>query len=161
MEDSNAKNVLEGLNAMRNEKMLCNVKLKVNSTTFDAHRLVLASVSPYFCGMFCGHFKEGKTSSSKTQKKKQRSRDIQKESSDCIVLHEIDELGFQLVLDSVYTSDLKLTKDNVCEVLTVAHFFQLFHIGNLCETFMTANITPSHIFSISSLYRKICLAQFG
>ena len=71
---ADVKNMLqEGLIAMKNDKMLCDVKLKVGGTTFDAHRLVLASVSPYFRGMFCGHFKEGQNSSSMTEKKKQIS----------------------------------------------------------------------------------------
>ena len=137
------KIVLDGLNTMRNEKLLCDVKLQVNGTTYDAHRNVLAAVSPYFRAMFCGDFKESQNDAAK-----------KKESNDCTVLHDIDEKGFQLILNYIYTSELTLTKDNVCHVLSVSHFFQLLYVVDLCESFMKTNLSPSTYFEYLLLAEK-------
>ena len=40
------------LNDLRKSKDLCDVVIKVGSETYHAHRVVLASKSPYFLGMF-------------------------------------------------------------------------------------------------------------
>ena len=75
---------------------MCDVKLQIKSTTYDVHRLVLAAVSPYFRAMFCGDFKESQNNAPEKKSK----------GNDCIVLHDIDEKGFELVLNYIYTSEL-------------------------------------------------------
>ena len=50
--------ILEGLGDLRENESLCDVRLKAEGATFQAHRVVLAAVSPYFRAMFTGGFKE-------------------------------------------------------------------------------------------------------
>ncbi len=44
------------MNRMRINGQLCDVKLKSGMVVVPAHRLVLASVSPYFHAMFNGKY---------------------------------------------------------------------------------------------------------
>lgn len=46
------------INRMRQHAQLCDVTLKIGSDSINAHRLVLASVSPYFHAMFNGEGKQ-------------------------------------------------------------------------------------------------------
>lgn len=45
------------MNRMRIHGQLCDVKLKSGMVTIPAHKVVLASVSPYFHAMFNGTYK--------------------------------------------------------------------------------------------------------
>ena len=46
------------MNRMRINGQLCDVKLKSGMVVVPAHRLVLASVSPYFHAMFNGKYSD-------------------------------------------------------------------------------------------------------
>ena len=46
------------MNRMRIHGQLCDVKLKSGMVSIPAHKVVLASISPYFHAMFNGNMKE-------------------------------------------------------------------------------------------------------
>ena len=46
------------LNEQRKDGFLCDVTLKVEGRSFQAHRNILAAASPYFKVMFGSNFKE-------------------------------------------------------------------------------------------------------
>jgi len=71
---------------------LCDVVLIVNGTEFPAHKIMLASCSPYFHAMFTC-FEESK------QHK--------------VVLKDIDSKALELLLEYIYTSKVQITEDNV------------------------------------------------
>lgn len=52
MTNSHAKSILNAMNSLRKSNTLCDITLRVESTDFPAHRIVLAACSDYFCAMF-------------------------------------------------------------------------------------------------------------
>ena len=54
--------LLSKLNELRNEKILCDVTLRIEGEDFSAHRCVLSAASPYFRSMFTSGFKENESS---------------------------------------------------------------------------------------------------
>ena len=113
--------VLKGLDDLRNQKLLCDVQLVAEGATFQAHRVVLAAASPYFQAMFTGGFKENQMNE--------------------ITLNDTSSAGLKCVLDAIYTAELSLSEENVCDVLQVASLLQLNQIIKHCEIFLSRNIS--------------------
>lgn len=53
-----ASDMLELLNGFRCSNKLCDIRLRAESETFPAHRVVLSAASPYFNAMFCNNMIE-------------------------------------------------------------------------------------------------------
>lgn len=53
--------LLSKLNELRNEKILCDVTLRIEGEDFSAHRCVLSAASSYFRSMFTSGFKENES----------------------------------------------------------------------------------------------------
>lgn len=58
MTNSHAKSILNAMNSLRKSNTLCDITLRVESTDFPAHRIVLAACSDYFCAMFTSEVPE-------------------------------------------------------------------------------------------------------
>lgn len=58
MTNSHAKSILNAMNLLRKSNTLCDITLRVESTDFPAHRIVLAACSDYFCAMFTSEVTE-------------------------------------------------------------------------------------------------------
>ena len=52
MEVLSVYDILKGLSDLREEGTLCDIELQAEGKTISAHRVVLASVSPYFKALF-------------------------------------------------------------------------------------------------------------
>lgn len=61
MTNSHAKSILNAMNSLRKSNTLCDITLRVESTDFPAHRIVLAACSDYFCAMFTSEVTESCT----------------------------------------------------------------------------------------------------
>ena len=92
--------VLKGLRELRDQELLCDIHLVAEGAKFPAHRIVLAAASPYFQAMFTGGFKENQMNE--------------------ITLNETSSKGLECVLDAIYTGELMLSEENVCDILPVA-----------------------------------------
>ena len=125
--------VLRGLDQLRNEALLCDVHLVAEGTKFPAHRVVLAAASPYFQAMFTGGFKENQMSE--------------------VTLNDTSSEGLKCVLNAIYTGELLLSRENVCDVLPVASQLQLNEIVQHCETFLVNNV------SVDSCLSFLCVAE--
>ena len=69
------------------------VTLVADGVDFPSHRAVLAACSPYFYAMFTNDVAEARTPS--------------------ITLQNIDSKAMQLLMDFIYTSEIRVTEDNV------------------------------------------------
>lgn len=92
-----------------------------------AHKMVLASCSPYFYAMFTG-FEESR--------------------QDRITLQGVDHRALQLLIEYVYTSVVEVTEDNVQVLLTAANLLQLTDVRDACCDYLQTQLDPSNCLGI-------------
>ena len=102
----------------RDEGQFIDVRLKVHEDIFPAHRIVLAANSDYFHAMFTAGMKESN----------QEVIELKDES--------ISPDALKIVMDSIYTGDLRVNEENVFEVLAVADHLQVKSVVKLCCDFL-------------------------
>ena len=102
----------------RDEGEFIDVRLKVCEDIFPAHRIVLAANSDYFHAMFTDGMKESN----------QEVIELKDES--------ISSDAFKIVMDSVYTGDLRVNEENVFEVLAAADHLQVTAVVEQCCDFV-------------------------
>ena len=113
-----AAHLLFKLAQFRENGDFIDVRLKVDTSIFPAHRNVLAANSDYFHAMFTNGMKESN----------QEVIELKDEN--------ISALGFKVVMDSIYSGKLLVNKENVFEVLTTANHLQMAIIVRLCCDFL-------------------------
>lgn len=116
------------MDLMRKQKLLCDVILKVEDKTIPAHRLVLASCSPYFHAMFTNEMAECFKSE--------------------VTLHDIDANAVELLVEFAYTSVIKITEENVQYLLPAASLLQLHSVRDACCRFLATQLSPSNCLGI-------------
>lgn len=57
-----SEQLLQGLQLLRQHRELCDIVLRVGDAKIHAHKVVLASISPYFKAMFTGNLSEKENS---------------------------------------------------------------------------------------------------
>ncbi|XP_064600633.1 kelch-like protein 2 [Liolophura sinensis] len=118
----------ETLNMMRKHNLLCDVTLVVDDTEIPAHRAVLSACSQYFYAMFTGEMTEAK--------------------ADRITLQEIESNALVQLIDFVYTSEIRVTEDNVQMLLPAANLLQLTEVRDACCDFLQSQLHPSNCLGI-------------
>ena len=121
------KDILNGLDNLRSQELLCDVHLVAEGAKFPAHRVVLAAASLYFQAMFTGSFRENQMNE--------------------ITLHGMSSDGLKCVLDLIYTAELSLTAENVCDVLSVASLLQLNDTVKHCGRFLVSIVSEQNCLS--------------
>ncbi|KAL9986350.1 hypothetical protein ACROYT_G000488 [Oculina patagonica] len=102
----------------RDESGFIDVRLKVGEDIFPANRAVLAANSDYFRAMFTNGMKESN----------QEVIELKDES--------ISPDALKIVMDSIYTGDLHVNKENVFEVFAAADHLQVTIVVQQCRDFM-------------------------
>ena len=131
--------VLKGLDQLRNEVLLCDVHLVAEGVKFPAHRVALAAASPYFKAMFTGGFKENQMNE--------------------IRLNDTSSEGLKCVLDAIYTAELSLSEDSVCDIASLSNQLQLYEIFEHCGRFLTENVSTHNCLSFLSVAEKYDLER--
>ena len=102
----------------RDEGQFIDIRLKVLGDIFPAHRIVLAANSDYFYAMFTAEMKESN----------QEVIELKDES--------ISPNALKIVMDSIYTGDLRVNEENVFEVLAAADHLQVTTVVQQCCDFL-------------------------
>ena len=102
----------------RDQSQFIDVRLKVCEDIFPAHRIVLAANSDYFHAMFTDGMKESN----------QEVIELKDES--------ISPDALKIVMDSIYTGDLRVNEENVFEVLAAADHLQVTTAVQQCCDFL-------------------------
>lgn len=115
---------------MRSKCELCDVNLLVGEPQrrIAAHRLVLASCSPYFQAMFTSELIES------------RQRDI--------MLQGVDADAIELLVDFAYTARIQVSEDNVQALLPASSLSQLTSVKDACCEFLKNQLHPSNCLGI-------------
>lgn len=128
---SHSQEMLDKLNALRNEGHLCDVTIRVQDKLFLAHKVVLACCSEFFRSKLVG-----------------RPEDEEKFVLD---LHHVTVSGFAPLLEYAYTSTLSISTENIIDVLAAASYMQMFAVASTCSEFMKSSILWSSANSSSSI----------
>ncbi|KAM9471154.1 kelch-like protein 3 isoform 1-T1 [Clarias gariepinus] len=116
------------MNDLRSRKMLCDVLLVAGKEEIPAHKVVLASCSPYFCAMFTGDMSESKAT--------------------CIEIRDMDGQTLRKLVDYIYTAEIEVTVDNVQVLLPAASLLQLMEVRQVCCEFLQAQLHPTNCLGI-------------
>ncbi|MEQ2161338.1 hypothetical protein GOODEAATRI_008697 [Goodea atripinnis] len=128
---SHSQEMLDKLNALRNEGHLCDVTIRVQDKLFLAHKVVLACCSEFFRSKLVGRPEE--------------------EEKFVLDLHHVTVSGFAPLLEYAYTSTLSISTENIIDVLAAASYMQMFAVASTCSEFMKSSILWSSTNNNSNL----------
>ncbi|KAL0271210.1 UNVERIFIED_CONTAM: hypothetical protein PYX00_008380 [Menopon gallinae] len=121
---------LAAINRMRQNSQLCDIVLKVGGNSVSAHKVVLASVSPYFHAMF--------------------NDDLVEKLQEEVILQDIDALALQTLVEYSYTGEITITEDNVQVLLPASSLLQISSVREACCKFLMRQLHPSNCLGIRS-----------
>jgi kelch-like protein 2/3 len=122
------KRSFDTMNDMRKQNLLCDVILVTeNDMEIPAHKMVLASCSPYFYAMFTG-FEESR--------------------QDRITIQNVDGNALQLLVEYVYTACVEVCDENVQLLLTASNLLQLTDVRDACCDYLQSQLDPSNCLGI-------------
>lgn len=101
--------------------------LVADNVEIPAHKMVLASCSPYFYAMFTS-FEESRL--------------------DRITLQGVDPHALQLLINYVYTSTVEVNEDNVQMLLIAANLLQLIDVRDACCDYLQTQLEASNSLGI-------------
>ncbi|KAF7228584.1 kelch-like protein 3 isoform X2 [Nothobranchius furzeri] len=116
------------MNDLRSKKLLCDVQLVADSVEVPAHRVVLASCSPYFCAMFTGDMSESKAHQ--------------------VEIRDVGGQTLRKLVDYIYTAEIEVTEDNVQVLLPAASLLQLMDVRQVCCEFLQSQLHPTNCLGI-------------
>lgn len=101
--------------------------LIADGVEIPAHKMVLASCSPYFYAMFTG-FEESR--------------------QDRITLQGVEHQALNLLVEYVYTSLVNVCEENVQSLLTASNLLQLTDVRDACCDYLQSQLDPSNCLGI-------------
>lgn len=116
------------MNQLRKDEQLCDITFKIGCETFRAHRVVVASVSPYLRAMFTCGMKES--------------------TQDEIELRDIEPQAMSALINYAYTGEVLVTVDNVQDLLPAAGILQLKELKEACCAFLSDHMDTSNCLGI-------------
>ncbi|XP_046903916.1 kelch-like protein 3 isoform X1 [Hypomesus transpacificus] len=116
------------MNDLRSKKMLCDVLLVAGNIQVEAHKVVLAACSPYFCAMFTGAMSES--------------------TAQQVEIRDVDGHTLRMLVDYIYTAEIQVTEDNVQVLLPAASLLQLMDVRQVCCEFLQSQLHPTNCLGI-------------
>ncbi|XP_002739771.1 kelch-like protein 24 [Saccoglossus kowalevskii] len=130
--------LMSEMNEARVESKFTDVTLCVDGTIFPCHKLVLASSSEYFKGMFSSGMRESK--------------------EEKIHLRDVQSHAVELMLDYIYTGKAVITGSNLQALLEAANMFQVLTLRDGCIKFMLENMDASNCLGVWQMAESFSLA---
>lgn len=127
---AHSKDLVTALKSLRGDEDLCDVVLKVGSTSISAHRVILAASSPYFKAMFTGDLSESRQST--------------------VTLQELDESAMEAIVDFFYSGEIEISESNVQELLPVTCILQVQSVQKACCDFLERQLSSENCLGISA-----------
>lgn len=116
--------------------MFSDFAFKVEGTMIHVHKCILSLKNQFFKTMFASGMKE--TTKSETQ------------------IADISYSTLKNIIDYCYTDDVKITGENIVELLMAAYKYHLINLKQICEDFIRDNI---EISNASSLFQMGCFYE--
>lgn len=128
------KSLLARLNTQRKDKgEFCDITLCAQGKRFPAHKAVIAASSEFFAAMWTHSFSEGEQG--------------------FVDFKDIQEDIVEILLDFIYTGELKISQENVLKLLAAANMLGLDGAKRLCEDFLWHNLTKTNCL------QTLCFAE--
>uniref|UniRef100_A0A672GUS6 Kelch-like family member 17 n=1 Tax=Salarias fasciatus TaxID=181472 RepID=A0A672GUS6_SALFA len=108
--------------------LLCDIVLHVSNKEIKAHKVVLASCSPYFHAMFTNEMSESRQTH--------------------VTLHDIDPQALEQLVQYAYTAEIVVGEGNVQTLLPAASLLQLNGVRDACCKFLLSQLDPSNCLGI-------------
>ncbi|XP_010209942.1 PREDICTED: kelch-like protein 28 [Tinamus guttatus] len=124
-----SEQLLQGLNLLRQHHELCDIVLRVGDVKIHAHKVVLASISPYFKAMFTGNLSE-------------------KENAE-VEFQCMDEAALQAIVEYAYTGTVFISQDTVESLLPAANLLQVKLVVKECCAFLESQLDPGNCIGIA------------
>ncbi|XP_077998525.1 kelch-like protein 17 [Glandiceps talaboti] len=125
---SHCQDAFVAMYRMRQRGVLCDITLKVGLGRIPAHKLVLASCSPYFQAMFTSDMSECRQPE--------------------ITMHDVDCHALELLVKFAYTAEVTVTEKNVQTLLPAASLLQLHTVREACCRFLMDQLDPTNCLGI-------------
>ncbi|XP_073478620.1 kelch-like protein 24 [Aquarana catesbeiana] len=123
--------IIKGLRELYLTEMLCDATIITASRRFPCHRVVLASVSPYFRAMFTSSMLESEHGE--------------------VCLLDVPSSVIQSILHFIYSGEAALGLGSVEELFTVSGRLQITAMQDLCSRFLINQLTNDNCFWIYRL----------
>ncbi|XP_065053415.1 kelch-like protein 18 [Rhopilema esculentum] len=120
-----------GLNELRKAGLFCDVTLVAEDREIKAHRVVLASNSSYFSAMFTNNMAESEMESVK--------------------LHGVNYKALNCIICCLYGEQLRLTQNNVNEVMSASSLLQIDPVREACESYLLRKLHPTNCITVRSI----------
>ncbi|CAL1296284.1 unnamed protein product [Larinioides sclopetarius] len=115
----------EDLQWLYTDGFLSDVKLKTNSKTFPAHKIILSTRSPVFKAMFTSNMKE--------------------KSSKIVDIEDMDDDTVHRMLLYIYTADIEdLHWESALQLYEAADKYEILMLKMKCSAYLAANLNPNN-----------------
>ncbi|XP_069073040.1 kelch-like ECH-associated protein 1A [Pleurodeles waltl] len=143
--DEHPIKAFERMDELRKNSELCDARLRVNhcghEETFQVHKLVLASCSPYFKAMFTNNFREC--------------------HAEEITIKDVSPRVMQKLIEFAYTSRITVGEKCVLHVLLAATRYQMDDVTKACCDFLVKHLDASNVIGILKFAEQIgCMDLF-
>lgn len=126
--DEHPKDSFSKFNEYRKNDSLCDVTIKIGSSLFRAHKVVLSASSEYFNCMFTTGLREN--------------------SAAVVELFDVDAESVLLLMEFIYTSKIEIMERNVQQLLAASNLLQLTNVRDACCTFLKKQLDPCNALGI-------------
>eukprot|EP00102_Acyrthosiphon_pisum_P018706 XP_016655916.1 PREDICTED: ring canal kelch homolog [Acyrthosiphon pisum] len=121
----------EVLQSLRNDKVFCDITLETQyGFKIFAHKVILASASPYFHAMFTN---------------------FEEKNKDLVVIGDLDSTALQLLVDFIYSGKIMVTGKNVQDLLSAANILLINDVNEACCEFLQKELHPANCLGIKTL----------
>lgn len=121
-------NAWKRFNEFRKNNLYCDLELKITDVIFRCHRAILSACCPYFESLLSDRWRHGRDGPVK--------------------LPGISPDMMEILLTYIYTREVKISSDNVVELLPAADQFGVLGITKKCRDFLREALCPENCIGI-------------
>ena len=130
-------NVLEYAKEKRNNGFLNDITIKAGDQTIAANRMILSCCSPFFEAMFDLEMKE--------------------KYQNPVQIHGVDGAAVKSVVDFMYSGEVKITSENVMELIAASDYLQVAEVKQFCFEFLKSILSLDNWFAVYSAATVSCI----
>ena len=123
-------NVLHYAYEKRNNGSFNDVTIEAGALTIAANRLILSCCSPFFEAMFDLEMKE--------------------KYQNPVQIHGVDGAAVKSVIDFMYSGEVKITSENVMELIAASDYLQVDEVKRFCFEFLESILSSDNWFAVYS-----------